>query len=75
MSLLTAPTDRHDLVRVVEVDTIDADGRPKDRRHKRNRQVLLQLAEESGQLFGLAVRVHNRFFNEFVEPTLAERGR
>ena len=70
MALATA--DRDDLVRVIEIDTIDPNGHSQDVGHKWDVQVLLQHGEESDALLGLAVGIDDRFFNEGLELMLGD---
>jgi hypothetical protein len=70
--VLSASTDRDDGLGVVEVDAFDTDGGAEDVGVERDRQVLLEHAEQADALLGLAVRINDGFFDEFVESPLTE---
>jgi hypothetical protein len=67
-----ATTDGDNLFSVVEIDTIDLNGHSQDLRHERDCEVLLQHGEKSDALFGLAVGIHDGFFNEGLEFMLGQ---
>lgn len=71
MALATA--NRHDLLRIIEIDAFDADQLAEHLRIEGTRQVLLQHAEKADALFRIAVRVDDRFLDEGFEPSFAER--
>jgi hypothetical protein len=73
--MLAATTDGDDLLSVIEIDTIDANGHAQDLRHKWDCEALLQHGEKSDALFGLAVGIDDRFFNEGLEFRLGSRVR
>ena len=72
--MLSAPTDRHNFFSVIQIHAFDADRCAENVRRKGDGQMLFEHREEPDTLFGFAVRVNGGFFNEFVEPTLAQRG-
>jgi len=67
-----ATTDGDNLFSVIEIDTIDLNGYPEDFCHKWDCEVLLQHREKSDALFGLAVGIDDRFFNEGLECMLGQ---
>jgi len=68
MTLATA--DRHDLLRIIEIDAFDTDRLAEHLRAERTRQVLLQHAEKSHALFGFAVGIDDRFLDERLDRGL-----
>src|SRR5207249_5307039 len=71
MALATAAC--HDLLRIIEINGFDTDRLAEHLRAERTRQVLLQHAGTSHALFGFAVGIDNRFFDERLEPRFAKR--
>ena len=71
MTLATA--DRHDLLRIIEIDALDTDRLTEHMRAERTRQVLLEHAEKSDASFRFSVGIDNRFFGERLEPRFAKR--
>ena len=67
-----ASTHRDDLVRIIEVDAFDPDGRAENRGRKWAGQVLFEHREESDVLFGLAIGIDDGFFNQLFESTSCE---
>lgn len=72
LSLAPAATQGHDLIGVVEIHAYHRDGRPENLGKKGDGEVLLQHGEESHALFGLAICVDNRFFNQGLALTRSE---
>jgi len=72
LPLPAPPTDRDDLVGVIQIHTIDLDWRSEQRGHEWADEVLLEHHEKSDPLFRVAIRIDDRFFNEFVEPALGK---
>lgn len=73
LSMALATANRHDLLRIIEIDAFDADQLAEHLRIEGTRQVLLQHAEKADALFRIAVRVDDRFLDEGFEPSFAER--
>ncbi len=67
-----AAADRHDLLRIVEIDPLDPDGLAEHLRAKGTRQMFLEHAEKTDALFRIAIRINNGFLNEGLKPPFAE---
>jgi hypothetical protein len=57
----------------LEIHPFDNGGRSEDLSLEGERQPVCQPREKSHALFGLAVRVNDRFFDERLEPMFSER--
>ena len=75
MSRSAATTYNDDLVVLIQIHTFDLNGLAQDLGGKRAGEMLLEHCQERHALFGLAVRVDERFFDECIETGLRESAR
>jgi hypothetical protein len=75
LSRSAATTHGDDLVRVIQIHTFDLNGLAQDLRRERAAEMLLEHGQERHTLLGLAVRIDERFFDEFIETGLRESAR
>ena len=69
---MAATTNGYDLVGGIQIYAFDTNGLSQDLSGERTGEMLLQHGQERHALFGLAIRIDERFFDELIETGFRE---